>query len=74
MAVTTSPVTSDLVLIMDNGVGSSGQPLNVNRKFSKVKTAAINEDVFAVAAGITAIQDKTLLAVRRVDTVEIEQA
>ena len=73
MAVTTSPVTSDLVLIMDNGVGNSGQPLTINRKFSKVKTAAANEDVFAVAESITAIQDKTLVAVRRVDTVEIEK-
>lgn len=73
MAITTSPVTSDLVLIMDNGVGSSGQALTVNRKFSKVKTTASNEDVFAVADSITAIQDKTRLAVRRMDTVEIEQ-
>jgi hypothetical protein len=73
MAVSTTPVTSDLVLIMDNGVGASGQPLTVNRKFSKVKTTASNEDVFAVAASITAIQDKTLLAIRRMDTVEIEQ-
>lgn len=73
MAVSTSPVTSDLVLIMDNGVGASGQTLTVNRKFSYVKTAATNEDVYSVADSITAVQDKTRLAVRRVDTVEIEQ-
>jgi hypothetical protein len=72
MAVTTSPVSSDLVLVMDNGVGSSGQPLTKARKYSKVKTAASNEDIYAVADSLTDLQSKARIAVRRQDTIEIE--
>lgn len=73
MAVSTSPVSSDLILIMDNGIGASGQPLTKARKYSKVKTAATNEDIYAVADSLTGLQSKTRLAVRRQDTIEIEQ-
>lgn len=73
MAVTTSPVSSDLVLLMDNGVGASGQPLTKARKYSSVKTTATNEDIYAVADSLTGLQTKTRLAVRRQDTIEIEQ-
>lgn len=74
MAVTTSPVSSDLVLVMDNGIGASGQPLTQARKYSNVKTAATNEDIYTVAESLTGLQSKTRLAVRRQDTIEIAQA
>lgn len=73
MAVSSNPVSSDLILIMDNGTGASGQPLTKARKFSKVQTTASNEDIYAVANTLTDLQSKTRIAVRRQDTVEIEE-
>jgi hypothetical protein len=73
MAVTTSPVSSDLVLLMDNGIGASGQPLSRARRYSNIKTTATNEDLYAVADSLTGLQSQTRLAVRRQDTIEIEQ-
>jgi hypothetical protein len=73
MAVNTSPVSSDLILIMDNGIGASGQPLTKARKYSKVKTSATDEDIYAVADSLTGLQSKTRIAVRRQDTIEIEE-
>jgi hypothetical protein len=46
MPVLTIPVTSELVLVMDNGIGTSGQQLKKNRIYKYLKTSAENEDVF----------------------------
>ncbi|MEN6328124.1 MAG: DUF1659 domain-containing protein [Syntrophomonas sp.] len=74
MAVTATPLSSDLVLVMDNGTGASGQQLSVKRTFKSVKSAAANADLYAVAQDILGLQEKTNLAIQRQDTVELENA
>lgn len=73
MAVTATPVSSDLVLVMDNGTGASGQQLTRNRVYSNIKAGADNEDVYPVATGLISLQDKTNLSIQRQDTVELSE-
>ena len=72
MAIITTPLASDLVLVMDNGTGAAGQQLSIKRTFKSVKSAASNADVYAVAQDIIGLQEKTSLAVQRQDTTELE--
>jgi hypothetical protein len=74
MAVTTAPVNSELVLVLDNGIGASGQQLIRNRSYGDVKPDAVNDDVYQVAQVILNLQSRTALAVQRKDTVELINA
>jgi len=71
MAVTPIAVSRDLILVMDNGVGVSGQPLTVNRTFKYVKSAALDEDIYAVAQTLIGLQDSDNVAVQRRDIFEL---
>ncbi len=73
MAVITIPVTSEMVLVMDNGIGATGQQLKKNRVYRYVKTAADSEDVFSVAQSLLGLQEKTNLSIQRNDSSEIEE-
>ncbi|MDD2619513.1 MAG: DUF1659 domain-containing protein [Syntrophomonadaceae bacterium] len=72
MALIATPISSNLVLVMDNGTGSSGQQLSIKRTFKSVKSAASNDDLYDVAQDIIGLQGKSNLAVQRQDTVELE--
>ncbi|MDD2509902.1 MAG: DUF1659 domain-containing protein [Syntrophomonas sp.] len=67
MAVVSTPLGSELALVMDNGGGKS-----ITRRYDKVKSAATDADVYAVGTGISGLQEKTLLAVQRRDSKELE--
>lgn len=70
MAITTTPVASELVIVLDDGTGN-----DVSRRYSDVKPAATDADVYDVAngtAGLVTLQTKTLLSVQRRNTIEIE--
>ncbi len=71
MAVSANTVSTDLVLIMDNGTGASGQQLFKNRSFKNVKPEAADEDIYAIAQDLLGLQDKINLAVQRRDIVEL---
>ncbi len=73
MAVTTIPVTSELVLVMDNGTGVSGQQLKKNRVYKYVKTTATSEDVFSVAQSLLGLQETTNLSVQRNQASELDE-
>lgn len=72
MAVVATPTSSELILVMDNGVGVSGQPLTIARRYGNMKPAAVNEDVYAVATSLSGLQDKTMMMVQRRDMIELE--
>ena len=72
MAINSTPLASDMVLVMDNGIGASGQPLSQNRTYKNLKTDATNVDIYAVAETLIGLQDKTNQAIQRRDTVELE--
>jgi hypothetical protein len=71
MAVSANIVSTDLVLVMDNGTGDSGQQLFKNRSFKNVKPEAADEDIYAIAQDLLGLQDKINLAVQRRDIVEL---
>jgi len=73
MAIEAIPTGSELVLVMDNGTGASGQPLSIARRYSNVKPSAVNDDVYAVANVLSGLQDRTMIMVQRRDTVELEE-
>jgi hypothetical protein len=72
MAITSTDITSELIMVMDNGIGSSGQSLSKNRVYKNIKTAATDEEIFAVAAGLSNLQTHELQGVLRRNTIEIE--
>ena len=74
MAVNSTPVASDLVLVMDNGTGANGQQLQKKRQYTDVKTSATDEDVFAVAQDLLSLQQTTCLAIQRMNTLELSEA
>ncbi len=72
MAVTTTPLGSELVLVMDNGIGASGQQLTKNRTYREVKPDATNENLYLVAGQLIGLQQRTNLSIERRDLVMIE--
>lgn len=73
MAVTVTPVSSNLILVMDNGTGAEGQQLTKIRTYKNLKASAGNEDVYPVAAGLISLQEKNSLSIQRQDTVELNE-
>jgi hypothetical protein len=74
VAIITAPVNSELVLVLDNGIGASGQQLIRNRAYGDVKPDADHDDVYQVAQAILELQSRTVLGVQRKDTVELIDA
>lgn len=74
MAVIATPVTSELVLVMDNGIGASGQQLILNRIYRDVKPETEHADLYQIAQTIQGLQSRSVLAVHRQDTWELTDA
>lgn len=74
MAVTATSLTSDLILVMDNGIGASGQALSLNRTYRNVKPEATDQNIYDVAQALIGLQSKTNNSIQRRNTVEIESA
>lgn len=72
MAVTATSLATDLVLVMDNGIGSSGQALSQNRTYKNIKIDATDDDVYAVAQTLIGLQSKPNNFIQRRNTVELE--
>lgn len=72
MAITTTQVSSDLILVLDNGVSTTGKALTKSNRYSDVKIAAANGDLYAIAQGISGLQEKPMLSVQRQDILEIK--
>ena len=72
MAVTATSLATDLVLVMDNGIGASGQALSQNRTFRSIKVSATDDDVYALAQTLIGLQSKTNNFIQRRNTVELE--
>lgn len=72
MAITTTPVGSELILVMDNGVGASGQQLVKNRIYADVRSGAADADLYSAAQSLLGLQEKTNVAVQRRNLIEIQ--
>lgn len=66
------PISSDLILQLDNGLGQSGRQLTKSRRYGQVKTGASDDDVYAVAQALSDLQTLPVIAIQRRNTVEIE--
>ncbi len=73
MAVNAIPVATDLVLVMDNGIGVSGQQLSIARTYKDVKTDADNGNIYSVADSLLSLQEAAKIAVQRRDVVELTE-
>ena len=73
MAVNTVAQDSKFKIQLDAGTDEKGNPVTKSKTFSKVKSAAINDDVYDVAASLAGLQELPLVSVRRIDEVEITQ-
>ncbi len=73
MAVNAIQLATDLILVMDNGVGASGQQLTINRTYKDVKPNASNADIYSVANHLISLQESANLGIQRRDILELKQ-
>ena len=68
MAVTTTPLTSNLLVLVANDVATG----DLTRKYADVKNDATDQDVFDVGTSLAGLQSRTLSAINRTKVYEIE--
>lgn len=71
MAVTPIAIARELMLIMDNGVSASGQPVTINRTFKNVKMSSSDEALHDVAEVIVSLQTQENVSIQRRDVHEL---
>lgn len=74
MPVNIAVKNSKLKLELDGGLNDKGNPIVKSKTFPKVKIDAVNDNLFSVATTLADLQDMPLVAVKRLDEVEITQA
>lgn len=74
MAVTSMPLGSALLVQVQTGVDGSGNPVVRTRRWSNVKAAATDQDVFDVANAIAGLQAHPVVDIVRQDSEDLEQA
>ena len=67
MAVVKMPQESRIGIKVANGVAASGAAVFKTLRFSNVKPAASDQDVFDVGAGLAGLQANTLVDITRTD-------
>lgn len=73
MAVNANPLESCLHLIVQTGEDEKGNPVLKNRNYSRIKSGAVDEDVYAVATSLAGLQKHTLYEVNRTNTIELNE-
>lgn len=71
MAITVTPLASDLVIRVENETGTG----TIARRYQDVKAAATDADVYDVAngsSGLAKLQTRTVSSVERVNTADIQ--
>lgn len=71
MAVLNQPYSCSLKLRYQSGVNGSGDPVYVNRTYTKAKVNAADQDLYDVATAINTLQTTALLNVFRVEDAEL---
>lgn len=67
MAVIREPQSSSMVISIQDGVSTSGQPVYRERTYSNVKTSAADADVYAVAQEMANLQKYPVAGLARLD-------
>lgn len=71
MAVVKQPYACSFKLRYQTGVNASGDPVYVNRSYTKTKITATDQDIYDVANAINSLQSNALIALYRVDDAEL---
>jgi len=71
MAINATSLDSKLKIQLDGGVDEKGKAVMKSKTYSKVKATATNEDVYAVAASLSGLQALPLLAVKRLEEIDL---
>jgi hypothetical protein len=73
MPVNKVPVGTVLRLELQIGVDANGNPIYRNRSLNNVKPAALDQDLYDVAAALAGLQEYSLNSVVRIDRAQIVQ-
>lgn len=73
MAVNGTTLDSKLKLQLDGGIDDSGNTIVRSKTYSNVKPTAVNDDVYAVATSLAAMQTLPLISIRRIEEVELTE-
>lgn len=71
MAVTKTPVTSNIRLSLVTGLNELGAPILKQTNLSNVKANALDQDLFDVANSFVSLQEYSLDKIQRLDTAEL---
>lgn len=71
MAVVKLPQSSAIVLKLQNGLNSAGNPIYKLVRYSNVKSASPDDALYSVAAKLAALQAHQLSSIQRVDTANL---
>ena len=71
MAVTATGLEGKITLVLNNGTDAEGNIVTKNKIFQKVKPASTNEDVYLVAAGLSSLQEKSVVSIRRTEEYDL---
>lgn len=71
MAVVSIPVSSSLVLVLDNGLNSAGKTQTKERVFKSLNPGSSNDNVYSASQIFLGLQEKTGISVQRRDVVEL---
>jgi len=73
VAVQGTTIASELIINVEDGVNSQGNPVIRARRYDDVKPTAAAEDVYAIGQVLAGLQDKTLAGIQRRDTIDLEE-
>ena len=71
MAVVKTPQGSRIGIMIANGVSSTGANLFKTLRFSNVKPAAIDQDVYDVAVSLSGLMSAALVEIIRTDEADL---
>lgn len=67
MAVNKVPQSSRVIMTLQNGVNTSGQPVYLKRTYKSVKPGALDADVYEVAQAMASLQQYPLTSISRME-------
>ncbi len=71
MAVSLIPGYTRCQVRLQNGVDGQGDPVYVNRTFSRIRAAATHEDIYDSIQALLELQSMTVVSLRRLDDGEL---
>lgn len=74
MAVTNLPESSSLRIMVQTGTDAGGSPIVRARTFNRIKPAALDSDLYDIAAALSILQSYPLDSIQRVDEGNLVQS